>query len=209
LSGKKDGWIDRNDVNENNTRLTEAALREDIVATAKRFLGVPYLWGGRSMPVETNSGVRCQGPGVRGRKLLSSPVLRPTSPVYYPEPETQNSKPITGVDCSGLTNLVFRVNNIDIPRDAQDQWAMAEKITHDRLKQGDLIFISAEGKSNFITHVMLYIGRKRFIEAFETGSTVRIRTFREGFGVDLPDLKKQGFEIDKKRIYFGRVLPTQ
>jgi cell wall-associated NlpC family hydrolase len=206
LVDKKTGWINRGDVSRSDTMSAEMILRKSIVATAKLFLGVPYLWGGRSIPRaesgEQKTEDRGQGSGVRGQRSKFE---------VNSKFKIQNSKfkiLVSGVDCSGLINLVFRVNNIDIPRDAHDQWVVAKKITHNQLKPADLLFISAEGRKDQITHVMLYVGRRRFIEASETGSMVQARTFQEKFGIDLTKLSNQDFGINKKQIYFGRVVPT-
>ena len=125
---------------------------------------------------------------------------------------TQRSTPHavnTGVDCSGLTNLVYRVNNIDIPRDAQEQWMVTQKVACNSLKPGDLIFISMEGKPDLINHVMLYIGSEKFIEAAETGNTVIVNTFTKRFGEGFDELAKHNFIISNKQIYFGSIISNQ
>jgi len=110
-----------------------------------------------------------------------------------------------GVDCSGLVNLVFRANDIDVPRDAHEQWMASGQISAGSLSPGDLIFLSREGDASFVNHVMLSLGGEQFIEASQTGDIVRIRTFTEKFGLDLGRLGQQDFFINKKKLYFGRI----
>ena len=181
----KSAWVNKNDVK----AIVQGALsndaRSNLLAAAFLFIGVPYLWGGRSMFMADLTAI------------------------------------VTGVDCSGLTNLIFRVNNIDIPRDAHDQWISVglasgissglaaglagEKKIGGLPEAGDLIFISQENRADAIDHVMLSTGGERFIEAGETGSATKERTFQEKFGADLTGLEKLKFTIQGKQIYFGSV----
>lgn len=112
---------------------------------------------------------------------------------------------VTGVDCSGLTNLAYRANNIDLPRDAHDQWSATKQIPAAALKPGDLIFLSREGRADRVHHVMLYTGHERFIEAHETGTTIRAGSFREKLGATLAELERKNCVVNGKHIYFGRV----
>ena len=52
---------------------------------------------------------------------------------------------------------------------------------------------------------MLSTGGEQFIEAVETGSTAKERTFQEKFGVDLAGLEKLKFTIQGKRVYIASV----
>jgi cell wall-associated NlpC family hydrolase len=110
-----------------------------------------------------------------------------------------------GVDCSGLVNLVFRANDIDVPRDAHEQWLVSRAVDAGSLDAGDLIFLSREGDMGFVNHVMLSFGGEQFIEASQTGDIVRISTFTEKFGLDLGRLRQQDFLVNKKKLYFGRI----
>ena len=113
--------------------------------------------------------------------------------------------PVMGVDCSALINLVFRALHLDVPRDAQDQWATATAIPARSLRPGDLIFLSQRGEAGSVNHVMLSLGGERFIEAAETGDIVAIRTFSQIFGLGLRALEEVGFAVHDRRLYFGRV----
>ena len=110
----------------------------------------------------------------------------------------------TGVDCSGLVNLVFRVHGIDLPRDAHEQWMRAERVTPDILKPSDLIFLGP--KSGDFSHVMIFAGGEHFVEAVETGGYVRSCTFGERLGVGLAGISGLHRPGDTRRISFGRVL---
>jgi cell wall-associated NlpC family hydrolase len=101
-----------------------------VVSTARRFLGLPYLWGGRS---------------------------------GY------------AVDCSGLTELVYGLHGIRIPRDADDQATAGRAVSPAAWHLADLLFYRSGG---VVSHVALYLGSGRMEEAYATGTFVRITTMR-------------------------------
>lgn len=114
----------------------------------------------------------------------------------------------TGVDCSGFTSLTYRANNIIIPRDAHEQWMDTIRITDiSELKPADLIFISKKDKYDSIGHVMLYVNGELFLESDTSGNEnyVKYRTFQQKFGKTLKELQELNFEVNNRKIYFGRV----
>jgi len=212
IDGRR-GWIKKGDVNIPAPAMDIASLRKKIIETTKLFLGMPYLWGGRSGYFTNRgqgSGVGDQGSNAQkeeGRLEREADALAPNS-----QPRTSNielrtvSGVATGVDCSSLTHLAYRVNWLDIPRDAHDQWSASTHITWDTLCPADLIFVSAEDTHDKITHVMIYLAGEEFIEALETGSVVTINTFKNKFGITLRDAAQHGFIVNKRKMYFGSIL---
>lgn len=99
-----------------------------LVAQARRFLGLQYLWAGTSG---------------------------------------------FGLDCSGLTHLVFRALGLTIPRDAADQAGVGRRVTsRGALRPGDLVFF--RNASGTIHHVGMCVGDGRMIHAPGTGRAVTI-----------------------------------
>ena len=83
--------------------------------------------------------------------------------------------PRQGFDCSGLVNYVFRkAAGAAVPRDTAGQAAASRKISTRNLEIGDLVFFNTLGRSN--SHVGIYIGDRRFVNAPSSGGIVRIDT---------------------------------
>jgi cell wall-associated NlpC family hydrolase len=213
LNDGRKGWIRKDDLNAPAPAMGATSLRKNIIETAKLFLGAPYLWGGRSAFGAEGARQRAEGrerlSQAASHRLQESGTHKPGTSNIEPSAPTPEDRPrtvITGVDCSSLTNLAYRVNWLDIPRDAHDQWRVSTHIAYDSLAPADLIFVSAEEAHDKITHVMMYLAGEDFIEALETGSVVSINTFKNKFGVTLREAAQQGFVVNKRKIYFGSVL---
>ena len=102
--------------------LSEGEKRNNIIATANKYINSPYLWGGRSP---------------------------------------------FGIDCSGLTQMVFRLNNQELPRDSKDQASLGKSINLEDAKPGDLAFFSQENEEN-ITHVGIILGNGEILHSSGT-----------------------------------------
>lgn len=108
----------------------------------------------------------------------------------------------TSCDCSGLVNLLYRVEGIDIPRDAHDQFLICEKREFHQLQPADLIFLADKEKPGRMEHVMLYAGGDHLLDTNMADSKVVTVTAKQRLGVSFSQLK-WGDEVGKSRIYFG------
>jgi cell wall-associated NlpC family hydrolase len=72
-------------------------------------------------------------------------------------------------DCSGLTGYAWRAAGVVLPRVSRDQYTGTRRISRSDLQPGDLIFYHSP-----ISHVAMYIGDGRVVEAPYSGNTVRI-----------------------------------
>ena len=103
----------------NYEKQENSATGEKIIATAKKYLNSPYLWGGRSP---------------------------------------------FGIDCSGFTQIVFKINGIFLPRDASQQVEKGFEVSFiEESRTGDLAFFGDEEGS--ITHVGIIAGKNKIIHA--------------------------------------------
>ena len=102
--------------------------------------------------------------------------------------------PSGGFDCSGLVNYVFhQVAGTRLPRSADSQASASRRIARRELREGDLVFFNTLGRPN--SHVGIYIGDGRFVNAPSSGGRVRIDT------LDNPYFAKR---FDSARTVFAR-----
>lgn len=81
-----------------------------------------------------------------------------------------------GLDCSGLVYICSRINGVDLPRDADQQYESIKsgpQGTGD-LKPGDLIFFSTNEDLSDVSHVGIYKGEDEFIHASSSKGSVII-----------------------------------
>lgn len=99
---------------------------EAVVAEARKYLGVPYLWGG--------------------------------------------TDPQKGLDCSGLTQLVYKNLGVEIPRVSYQQATAGRPVASlAEAQPGDILAFNSP-----VNHVGIYIGNNQMIEAPRTGLDVRV-----------------------------------
>ncbi|WP_438396542.1 NlpC/P60 family protein [Caballeronia sp. DA-9] len=81
--------------------------------------------------------------------------------------------PEAGFDCSGLVRYVVdRAASVNLPRTTADMSSRGESIEPDEVAPGDLIFFNTTGRAH--SHVGIYVGKLRFVNAPSTGGTVRL-----------------------------------
>ena len=77
------------------------------------------------------------------------------------------TSPSTGFDCSGLTQYIYKTVGVSLPRTTYQQVKKGKIVSIKNLKAGDLVFFIGN------THVGLYIGNNKFIQARKTGTVVQ------------------------------------
>src|SRR5258706_7235039 len=76
-----------------------------------------------------------------------------TARTYTGTPYKWGGTTRSGMDCSGLTGNAFHAINISLPRTADAQALIGEKIKMNGLRPGDLLFFATGKKRRVITHV--------------------------------------------------------
>ena len=77
-----------------------------------------------------------------------------------------------GFDCSGLTQTVYRLNGLDLPRNSRSQFRAGTPVPRQALRMGDLVFFSTT-RRNRVSHVGVYTGQGKFIHAPGRGKRIR------------------------------------
>jgi len=90
----------------------------------------------------------------------------------------------SGMDCSGLTGNAFQAVNLTLPRTADAQAEVGEKIKKKDVKPGDLVFFATGKKRREITHVGIVTEVKgkdnvKFIHASTTLGVVETNLYSE------------------------------
>ncbi|MFG2395105.1 C40 family peptidase [Streptomyces lavendulae] len=74
-------------------------------------------------------------------------------------------------DCSGLVLYAYRKVGKELPRTAQQQFRVAQRVSPGSQRPGDLVFF---GSRAGVYHVGIYTGAGHLLHAPKTGSRVRV-----------------------------------
>jgi cell wall-associated NlpC family hydrolase len=92
------------------------------------------------------------------------------------------ASPGSSFDCSGLVQWSYRQVGVQLPRTAQQQYDATDRVAPAELRPGDLVFFANTYPSaEPITHVGIYVGDGRMINAPVEGDVVREMPAFSGF----------------------------
>lgn len=98
----------------------------------------------------------------RGRDLSESIVN--CAKEFLNVPYLWGGKSFFGIDCSGFTQIIYKIHGIKIPRDAYQQAEIGDALTFiEEAKPGDLAFF--ENKDGRIHHVGIILADQKIIHA--------------------------------------------
>ncbi len=150
-----EGWVDSNQI---------SAISDEALENRKRNLatnpfeifnledGETLLSIGSEVNFETENTVENQSISETAKLFLNVPYL-------------WSGRSFFGIDCSGFSQLVYKVHGISLPRDAYQQAEIGEVLSFvEESEPGDLAFFeNEEGK---ITHVGIMLENQKIIHAF-------------------------------------------
>jgi peptidoglycan DL-endopeptidase CwlO len=105
-----------------------------VVKYARRFVGVPYVWGG--------------------------------------------STPRPGFDCSGFVRYVWGHFGVSLPHSTYGDLSRGRAVMRKYLRPGDLVFFAGG------SHVGIYVGRHRVIDAPHSGAVVHVSTMTNWYSYE-------------------------
>ncbi|MTD54057.1 C40 family peptidase [Amycolatopsis pithecellobii] len=124
---------------------------EQVIDAARSQLGAPYAWGGGT----------ATGPS---RGIRDSGVA-----------DQHGDYAKIGFDCSGLVLFAYAQAGISLPHQSEAQFGLGTRIPQSAglaaLKPADLVFCSPGS----IRHVGIYLGNGQMINAYESGTVVRVQ----------------------------------
>jgi cell wall-associated NlpC family hydrolase len=130
----------------------------------------------------------------------SSEMLLKIARRYLYAPHLWGGRSPMGIDCSGFTQVAFKLVGISLPRDAKDQVGEGKLIDFiEQAQPGDLAFF--ENKKGRITHVGIMMGDQQVIHA---SGQVRIDRI-DHYGIYDDSQKKYTHRL---RV-IKRLLPTE
>jgi cell wall-associated NlpC family hydrolase len=84
----------------------------------------------------------------------------------------------TAYDCSGLVMMAYRAAGVNIARTSEDQWKTLPHVPAAEVVPGDLVFFAgSDGTPTAPGHVGLVISKNVMIEAYATGTPIRVSAF--------------------------------
>ncbi|UQB70357.1 C40 family peptidase [Epilithonimonas zeae] len=131
----------------------------------------------------------------RGRDLSESIVN--CAKEFLNVPYLWGGKSFFGIDCSGFTQIIYKIHGIKIPRDTYQQAELGEALTFiEEAKPGDLAFFeNSEGR---IIHVGFILADQKIIHAH---GKVRIDSL-DSTGIFNKDQNKHTHKLRFIRSYF-------
>lgn len=130
-----------------------------------------------------------------GESSLKKSTIIKTAKKYLNSPYLWGGRIHFGIDCSGFSQIVYKINGIKIKRDANQQATQGYKTNLKDLKPGDLAFFGDKNKG--VTHVGIMLNKNKIIHAF---GKIRIDKVNE-IGIVNSDTKKLTHKLTEFRSY--------
>lgn len=130
-----------------------------------------YLPAGSELPVNKSNGSVTIGreeffipPDKKNKLFETEKTLTDTACRFLNAPYQWGGRTILGFDCSGFSQLIFKLHGVNLPRDTRDQAGVGKPVEFiQEALPGDLVFFDNE--EGLIMHVGIYMGENNIIHA--------------------------------------------
>jgi gamma-D-glutamyl-L-lysine dipeptidyl-peptidase len=163
---QRTAWLREDHSRPNGLLRVSFGTRLPVVGVTHRFVRVVTPGGATRRLGRSTVAVHATGQPAR---LPSRASLVRTARTFLGLPYLWAGASGFGLDCSGLTWLIYRAQGITIPRDASPQSQHGKAVAH--LRRGDLMFYAND---ELVHHVAMYVGNARMIHAPGTGHGVKV-----------------------------------
>ena len=164
-----EGWIPKNQsnqiskINYNNILESHYAISTDLInyVTTYENLIFPILIGSDLRALEfLNHRLEGNQKSINSDKKL----LSKTAFMYLNAPYLWGGRTPLGIDCSGFTQMIYKINGIRLKRDAYQQAEQGQTLSFiEESEAGDLAFF--DDKEGNISHVGILLGNNLIIHA--------------------------------------------
>ncbi|MCP4121968.1 MAG: C40 family peptidase [Bacteroidetes bacterium] len=163
------GWVDTLQITEDTTvNIPDYIITSPFLELAGQYLPM----GSEINHAEfTDKALLQQGVKPISAKMAAEDIARHAEH-FLKTPYLWGGKTFFGVDCSGLTQTLYKVGGYTIPRDSGDQEKMGKQIVFGDFKSGDLAFFSKPGKDK-ISHVGIITGNHELPQIIHASSWVK------------------------------------
>lgn len=101
----------------------------------------------------------------QGKKgILTKSKIIKMAKLFLESPYLWGGRITNGIDCSGFSQLIYRICGLEIDRDARQQALQGKKIDSSKINPGNLAFFGNSIKE--ITHVGIILNKNEIIHAF-------------------------------------------
>lgn len=153
-----EGWVDTKQITPISDE--DFAQRETEVVTEKVLY---YDKGNDKLLLSAGSEIERENPELPQPENLRKQILEDALS-FLNVPYLWGGRSFFGIDCSGFTQIIYKINGIKIPRDAYQQAEYGEVLDFtEEAQKGDLAFFdNEEGK---IIHVGIMLNNQKIIHA--------------------------------------------
>lgn len=144
--------------------------------------------------------------GWKKSRRLTAENIEKTAKMFVGVPYLWGGTSTKGMDCSGFTKTVYRLNGLELYRDASQQATSGDEVkpgeNFENLKKGDLVFFGRRASGDRperITHVGIYLEKQEFIHT-PGGSWVKFNSFDPSSPIYSEGLRKS---FVRARRYVG------